>query len=70
MNDSIRSWIPVLLLIGWGLLVPKTTFAQWEVSWKSLVRGADNAVLLMSYKPVEKEIPKEIGVEITVRLKD
>ena len=70
MNDRTRSWIPLLLLFGWGFLSPLTGIAQWEVSWKSLVRGADNAVLLMSYKPVEKEIPKEIGVEITVRLKD
>ena len=70
MNDSNRSWIPILLLVGWVFLAPAKVMAQWEVSWKSLVRGADNAVLLMSYKPVEKEIPKEIGVEITVRLKD
>ncbi|MEM9934155.1 MAG: GWxTD domain-containing protein [Bacteroidota bacterium] len=60
----------LLLVVFWVVGIPGHMYAQWEVTWKSMVSGADNAVLLLAYNPIEEALPKEIGVEITIRLKN
>lgn len=66
-NDTVRLRSHLLLLC-FQILFLSSQAAQWQVVLKSIAKGVDNTLVLLSYVPLNPEA-KDFGIEIAFRKK-